>query len=267
HYPGFGVGSFMFANIAAQIVGYYLLALIGLTLGWGHLRLRRWARPLTLALLGWWLIAGIPLLPAVFFILAASKDLTLAAGLAAGILLVVSYAVVPALLIRFYRSRHVVHTFEAHDAGISWIDRTPVSVLTLAALGVFGLVALHIALLLNGVFPLFGRFVYGMNGVQWLAGASVCLAILVFGVLRRWLWAWWGMLIYTALMACSTVWSLAATRFADLLVGLAFPAREMEMLGGLPFGGYHLAALVGLPLLLTLGLIMATRRHFTAARA
>ena len=89
HYEGFGFGSFMFANIAAQIVGYYLIALVAIPLGYGHVkRLRwartlsltngassrvriqegyghvkrlRWARTLSLTLLGFWLVAGIPL--------------------------------------------------------------------------------------------------------------------------------------------------------------------------------------------------------------
>ena len=55
HYGGFGFGSFMFGNIAAQIVGYYLIAIVLIPLGYGHLRARRWTRPLSLALLWSWL--------------------------------------------------------------------------------------------------------------------------------------------------------------------------------------------------------------------
>ena len=51
HYEGFGVGAFMFANIASQIVGYYLIAAVGISLGYGHLVGRRWARALALTLL------------------------------------------------------------------------------------------------------------------------------------------------------------------------------------------------------------------------
>jgi len=39
HYPGYGYGSFMFGNIACQIAGYYLIALILIPLGYGHLML------------------------------------------------------------------------------------------------------------------------------------------------------------------------------------------------------------------------------------
>ena len=37
HYEGFGFGSFMFGNIASQIVGYYLIAALFIPLGYGHL--------------------------------------------------------------------------------------------------------------------------------------------------------------------------------------------------------------------------------------
>src|SRR5512137_3172380 len=46
HYEGFGFGSFMFGNIASQIVGYYLIAAMLIPLGYGHLKVRRWARVL-----------------------------------------------------------------------------------------------------------------------------------------------------------------------------------------------------------------------------
>ena len=41
HYEGFGFGSFMFGNIASQIVGYYLIAAVFVPLGYGHLQARR----------------------------------------------------------------------------------------------------------------------------------------------------------------------------------------------------------------------------------
>ena len=37
HYEGFGFGSFMFGNIAGQIIGYYMIAAVLIPLGYGHL--------------------------------------------------------------------------------------------------------------------------------------------------------------------------------------------------------------------------------------
>jgi len=66
HYEGFGFGSFMFGNIACQIIGYYFIAALCIPLGYGHLKARRWARTLSLTLLECWLVVGAPL-TVVFF--------------------------------------------------------------------------------------------------------------------------------------------------------------------------------------------------------
>ena len=61
-YAGFGFGSFMFGNITLQVVGYYIIALIFIPLGWGHLKKYSWVSKISLAFLWSWLIVGIPLL-------------------------------------------------------------------------------------------------------------------------------------------------------------------------------------------------------------
>jgi hypothetical protein len=116
HYEGFGFGSFMFGVIAAQILGYYLIAIFLMPLGYGHLRLRRWARPLALTLLWFWLIVGIPIIVAALFVIVSNKDPSPIGVLLAIILLGFSYLVMPGLLIRFYQSREVCLAFEARDA-------------------------------------------------------------------------------------------------------------------------------------------------------
>jgi hypothetical protein len=62
HYEGFGFGSLMFAVIAWQIIAYTAIALVLIPLGYGHLRLRRWARTWMVALLWCAWIVGIQLL-------------------------------------------------------------------------------------------------------------------------------------------------------------------------------------------------------------
>ena len=114
-YPGFGFGSFMFGNIASQIIGYYSIAILLIPLGYGHLKTRRWARTLSLALLWVWLVVGAPLALLFLVILGASKDITMAVAIATMVLLALSYLVLPAAMIHFYRSRNVRLTFEAKD--------------------------------------------------------------------------------------------------------------------------------------------------------
>jgi hypothetical protein len=255
HYEGFGFGSFMFANMAAQILGYYLIAAVFVPLGVGHLTLRRWARPVALGLLGFWLTLGLPLILIVFAIGVASKDLSVVGAALFAIALLVGYFVLPWVCLRFYRSRDCVLIFESRDPHPHWLETLPLSLLVLAMSYGFFALFLHIAILLNGIFPLFGRFVYGMQGATLIDATIWALVLLAWGTLRRWRWAWWGALVLLGGLTVSTIWTLWQTTYAELLAGLEFPLEELEILSGVPAQGWHLALFVGLPLVVTVGLI------------
>ena len=265
HYEGFGFGSFMFGNIASQIIGYYLIAALFIPLGYGHLKLRRWARTLSLTLLWSWLVVGAPLIVVVFFILAATKDLSLPAALMALVFLGLSYFVFPGLLIRFYQGRNVRQTFEAKDARPCWIEDLPIPILVLSALYSFFVIMLHILILFNGMFPVFGVFRFGLQGIVLLDISIACLICLIWGTLQRRLWAWWGAVILLGLFTFSTVLTFFRSSYSTILTGLAFPPREIEFLDGLPVQGYHFAILTGIPLLITWGVAILSKRHFAVA--
>jgi hypothetical protein len=262
HYEGFGFGSFMFGNIAAQIVGYYLIAMVCMPLGYGNIKRLRWARTLSLAVVGFWLVAGIPLMVAFMFVLVASKDVSLPTLLIALIGLALSYAVVPALLIRFYRSRDVRLTFEAKDPRCNWLEDVPLPVLVVCA--VFGLTiaVLHVLILFNGVFPLFHTLIFELRGIELIALSILTLVGLIWGLLRLRPWAWWGALFYWGYLTFSSIAALSRMTFADILAHMKFSPLEMEALDGIPIHGAHLAVLAGIPLLVTLGLLAYSRRCF-----
>jgi hypothetical protein len=264
HYAGFGVGSFMFANIASQAMGYYLIAALLIPLGYGHLKMRRWIRTLSLTLLWFWLVVGLPVIIMVFFILAGSKDLSLPAALMALVLLALSYFLFPALFIRFYRGRNVGRTLEAKDARSYWIEDVPLPILVLSSLYLFYVIVLHILMLFNGIYPVFGRFLFGFQGILLLDVSVACLVGLVWGTLRPRAWAWWGAVILVGLFTVSAMLTLFRSDYASILSGLAFPAREIEFLDGLPVQGYHFAILAGLPLLITWVVAVLSKRHFRA---
>jgi hypothetical protein len=266
HYEGFGVGSFMFANIAAQIVGYYLIAMVCMPLGYGNIMRLRWARTLSLAVIGFWLVAGIPLMVAFMFVLVASKEVTLPTVLIALITLVLSYAVVPALLVRFYGSTDVRLTFEKKDPRSNWLEDVPLPVLVVCA--VFGLTiaVLQILTLFNGVFPLFHVLIFELQGIT-LIGVSVLILVgLIWGLLRLRPWAWWGALVYWGYLTFSTIAALSRMTFAGILSQMKFSPLEVDILDGIPIHGAHLAVLAGIPLLVTLGLITYSRRFFRQGR-
>jgi hypothetical protein len=262
YYEGFGFGSFMFGNIACQIAGYYLIAAVCILLGYGHLRIRRWARTLTLTLLWFWLVTGVPLSVVFLFVLVTAKDPSLLGALIALLFAGLSYSVIPGLLIWFYRSRHVRMTFESRDPKPHWTDGVPLPVLVLSSLFTFYIIALHVPILFNGIFPLFGVWLFGLPGIVVIDVAIMLLVCLLWGVLKLRKWAWWGSLIYFGLIIPSVLLTLAGSSLPDILSKTKFAPIEMEALGGMPLHGIHLAMLIGIPLLMTLGLLVVSRRYF-----
>jgi hypothetical protein len=261
-YEGFGFGSFMFGNLALQIMGYYCIAALALPLGYSHLKARRWAGTLALTLLGSWLVVGVPLAVVFFLILVTAKELSVGAVVIAVLVLGLSYPVLPLLLIRFYRSRDVQRTLEAHDPGAYWTEQIPLPILVLSFLYVFYAVVLHVPIFFRGIFPVFGTLFYDLEGIVLLTASILWLGLLVWGTLRQRAWAWWGALCYFALLTASTILTFSTTTYAHLLARMQFPPTEVEILQGIPLQGFHLALFFGLPLVLTLAAILRAKPHF-----
>jgi hypothetical protein len=265
HYEGFGFGSFMFGNLAVQIAGYYLIAMLCIPLGYGHVWVRCWARTLFLTLLWCWLVVGVPLMIIFLLVLFSAKDLTPVVVVAVTAVLLLSYPLVPLLLIRFYNGRNARKTFETRDPNIYWSERQPMPVLVLGALSLFYAVVLHVPIFFNGLVPFFGQWLYGLQGIVVLTILIMSLLFLTWGILNRWAWAWWGSLTYFGLLTVSTVLTLVGSSYLGLLSKMDFPPAEVEMLDGVPVSGLHLAAFVGLPLILTLVAIVLSKRYFGAS--
>ena len=262
YYEGFGFGSLMFGNIAIQVAGYYLAAAVLITLGYGHLRLRRWARPLTLALLWTWVLLGLPLLIVLFFMTVTVKGFSAAGGIAFIVALAASYLVLPWLGIRFYRGRNVRGTFEAHDPHPGAFDARPLPILVICLLDLFFLVALHMPLLFHGLFPVFGSLQSNLEGIYLTAAALLVLGLLLWGTWNQHVWAWWGSAAYYAVLAATWLVTFAQTPYAELLSWLRFASLETKALSGIPLQGYEVGLFVGLPMLACAGVVLASRRHF-----
>jgi hypothetical protein len=267
HYEGFGFGSFMFGNIACQIIGYYVIAAVFIPLGYGHVRMRRWARTVSLTLLWFWLVVGLPLAILFLLVLVTAKELTLITVLVTVLLLLLSYFVIPGLLIRFYQSQNVQSTFEANDERSYRIEDLPIPILVLCALFVFYIIALHVPILFNGIFPLFGVLLFDLEGISLIDVSIVCLTLLLWGTARSKAWAWWGSVAYFSLLISSLLSTLLRSSLSDILSGMRFAPTEMEALRGVPLQGFHLAAFLGLPLVVTLGLVLCSRKYFASAES
>jgi hypothetical protein len=261
-YEGFGFGSFMFGNLAAQIMGYYLIGALLIPIGYGTLTLQRWARHLTLAMLRFWVVAGLPLILAAFFVLLSSKDVTLPTVIVVAVLLAASYLLLPRLGTRFYDSAGTRQSFREQETNATWIEGIPVPALALGYVFASFLLILHTHIYFNGMFPLFGTWLSGLPGIVAIDIALCSLAVVLWGTLRRSSWGWWGGLAYFSLMALSYVLTLLSSTWQGILSTADFPAYEVEILQGIPAQGYHLAILVGVPFALTIWLIVRARPCF-----
>jgi hypothetical protein len=266
HYEGFGFGSFMFGTITCQIAGYYLIAALFIPLGYGHLKLRRWARTLSLAGLWAWLIFGVPAVAVFLAMLAISKKPSPATMLVGGSLLVVLYPAIPAIFITLYRGRNVRLTFDRNDPGTYWTDKLPLAVLVLSFVLALYVIAFHVPLLFNGLFPLPGVLVSGLPGFVLVDLSILWLACLIWGVARLRAWAWWGALVYFGFITLSSIAALLSFSLPDVLARTSFAPKEMEALQGIPLQLSHLTPLAAAPLAATLGLLVYSRRRFRTKR-
>ena len=84
----------------------------------------------------------------------------------------------PVLFLRFYGGENVKLTFQHRGSGSELAPSTLQSALVLGCLMIFFALALHVPILFNGVFPLFGRYVLGLQGIFLLALSALIFLFL-----------------------------------------------------------------------------------------
>jgi len=255
-YPGFAYGSFMFANMAAQILGYLILATLLNPLGYGYLRLQRWVPVAAGALAQVWLVAGLPFLLATLAVFASSKNPSPAAGIAAAAPLALAYPALPLAVRWLHRRPGCLAALSGDSLAGQWIVERPPAALALGILYALLASVCLVLILLKGLFPAPGGWLTGLPAVGWLDSCVLgcgALALEALALKRR---ATWAGLVAVSLLGGAWIAALAGTSWRELLSILAFPAAEQQMLQGIPLAGWHLALLVSLPLALFLGAIV-----------
>jgi len=117
--------------------------------------------------------------------------------------------------------------------------------------------------LLSGGCQKFGRLLLGRPSAYIIALCVLIAGILMFGIVRLKLWAWWGALLYTAALAISCLLTFSRVSFIDILDRMDLPAFELAFLDRLtPLRDFLLVLLTVSPLLALLGLIIYSRRYF-----
>jgi hypothetical protein len=269
YYEGFGVGSFWFAALVVQNIGYYIIAALFIPVGIGHVKLRRWALTLNQLYIWFWLVAGfllylnfLTLIPSILK-LELSRDVLFLQLTTFGIDSLIALVLLPGLALWFYRSEGVKSVFEEHDSNRYWTERYPFPLLALLLLYVIMIIVLHVAIFFQSLFPMFGSFMLGRKSVSIIALCILIMGILMYGTIGRKKWAWSGSTTTLILLTISSGMSFSRFSFYDILLMMNLPAYEMGFLNKMtPLHDFHLVGLITPPLLIALGLIIYSKRYF-----
>lgn len=178
--------------LASSVFVWGVAAAYFVTAGIGSIRARRWARALSVAVSGLWLVGGI-----VGTIATAVLLPSLAPGLPLVRIVVfvaALFVLVPLALFLFYNRLDVGVTCDRRDPKRRWTDRVPLAVLALVIVMAFTALWLLVNLS-NPIVPLFGTMLTGgPAAITLLAIAALCafLAVQLFRLKES---AWWTVVL------------------------------------------------------------------------
>lgn len=256
---------------------------IGVTLAWlgiGSTLCRRWARALLLIVSWLWLLGGIVGSAMAAFIL--PKTLSAAAAgnpqlqpeveaivfaITLGFLLVF-FVLVPAVLVLFYRSRHVKATCAARDPRLRWTDACPLPVLAVSLLTASFAVFSAPSLFIYGpVVPFFGLYLTGAPAVAAIALAVAIAVWTARATYRLQLAGWWVLITSIALAIVSTVITWARLGVLPMYRHMKMPPSQLELMEktGVLQSGWFWAVMAAfwIP---AVAFVLYTRRFFPASR-
>ena len=265
HYENFGIGSFMFGMIAGQIIGYYSIAFLFIAVGYGHLKFQQWALNFSVSCIWFWIIFGLPIL---FLIspLASMKDITVQNPvLALSLFIILLIVVIPGLLLYFYNQRNVKELFGNEKRTILGFEQLPVNSSILFLIFCFYINILHIMIFFKGLFPFFGELLVDLKGIIACDVCILLLVLFIYGLIKRKYWSWFLSLSFFLVLIISSLITLNNYQYTDIIELLEFPKFEEDIFIGLPFkSSYFFLSVVGI-LLITVILILRTRKYYKKA--
>jgi hypothetical protein len=269
HYDGFRMGSAWFGSLVVLNSGYYLIAALCIPLAIGHLKLRRWTVTLSRLYLWFWLGAGVLLLGNLLLLVPSAFELNLIQDFLVfefgifAISLLFFTMILPSVGLWFYSSKKVNSLFKKQDTHEYWIDRYPFPLLAVLLLLGMIIIVLHYAIFFQGMFPMFGQLWLGRQPVYLITLCILSIGVLMYGIIQLKAWAWWGTLLAVSALATSTILSFSKYPLYQIILMMKLPEYEINLFNQIPIVHYyHLVNLFAPPLLVTLGLLIHSRKYF-----
>jgi len=149
-----------------------------------------------------------------------------------------------------------------HDPQQYWTERTPHSLLAVLAVIAALMLALHLTIFFQGVFPWFGRVLVGRSSARLIASNILLLGGLMLGLIKLKTWACWGSIAYFALLLVSSAMTFSQFNLYEIIQMMPLPYQETQVVESFePLLQVSLFGLTTIPLLLTLGLLVYTERR------
>ncbi|MCK4358608.1 MAG: hypothetical protein KAW92_07665 [Candidatus Cloacimonetes bacterium] len=266
YYDGFGVGSFLYGLIFAQIIGYYFIAFIFITIGYGHLKLKDWALKLSKSCIWFWIIFGLPIM--MFFLpLLSMKEIEVKYPIFFSAFIILLFIVIiPGLLLSFYNQKNVKELFKNKNYSDAEIRNIPMNGYLLLLVYILYIMIFHIMLFYKGIFPFFGTFLIDFKGLLFYDLCILLMFLLIYGLLKRKFWTWILSITFFIVMSISTITTLINYQYINIIELLDFPKLEKDIFMKLPLkSSYIIMAIVGI-LLLTIILIIKTKNYYIKER-
>lgn len=252
-----------------------LLAIWFIWMGIGSIKARRWARALILVSSSLWLIYGICALIFVLLILSGMYDridrntqMPQVAVIIAKFIMIgfmtVSYVVIPAVFVLFYKSKNVKATCEFRDPQIRWTDKCPLPVLAVSFIfAIWAASMLSMVFYRWGPFPFFGFILSGIPGDAVALVIVLLSAYVVWGTYRLSINAWWCSVLLIITHALSIAVTFSRVSISDFYEKMNFSQQRIDMIK--QFGVLQtptMAVLSGLWSIGLLAYLLYTRRYF-----
>jgi hypothetical protein len=231
-------------NIRMMIPGLFLYVLASVWFIWmgiGSIKARRWARALILVSSWLWLISGIGGLIFILLLMPNMYDqmgqngqmppmeVAIAKSVMIGVMTVI-YVIIPGVLVLFYGSKNVKATCEFRDSKVRWTDKCPLPVLAASLL--FGVWAVSM-LFCGGCgwpMPFFGFIASGIKGTAVVLVVMLLYGYIAIGLYKLSIKAWWCAVLFTILMALSTVITFSRVNLMDLYQKMNFSQQMFDFI-------------------------------------
>lgn len=227
HYEGFSFGCLMFTFIIFNVMVYFFIALLGISLGIGNLKLKKWGFNLSIALLKTLFIIGIATTISILLSFNLLKILELYQFLTILIFSLVILVILPYCLIKFYNNQKTKQLFNITNPN-SFFEKQTTNKLTIILLNLFWISVFYLFIFLQGAFPLFGNFIFTIKGTYLLSIAIFLLLVLTYLFYNNKHYARVGMIVYYILLFFTFAITFYKNSTNDLFNLLDLPSYELE---------------------------------------